>query len=116
LDAERQKADEPEGNKATLFIPLRTRHQWFTKAGLKKLTIKLGSVSQNATFRHRKKLTKGDRMKNFTKKQIAKMNSLEKKFGKIEWKEYVDDGVILADGWCRILQRGWMVDRDGKDF
>ena len=53
-------------------------------------------------------------MKNFTKKQIEKINSIEKKFGKLEWSECNDDGVILAEGYSKILCRTWMIDRNGK--
>ena len=52
----------------------------------------------------------------FTKKQIRKMESLERKFGKMNWDEYVDnDGTLLAEGYCRILSYTWIVDRAGKE-
>ena len=54
--------------------------------------------------------------KGFTKKQIRKMNALERKFGKIKWAQYIDnDGTVIAEGYCRILRYTWLVNRDGKE-
>ena len=52
---------------------------------------------------------------NFTKKQTARMASLEKEIGALKWTEYVDnDGTILMEGYCSILNRSWIIDRSGK--